>query len=275
MEKKKWIDVWLENYRGDSEAGKEIKNWAKSNYKGHTYIPWATMVKLLYQQDDDAQLTVVRTADGSIVHTSSGTLEYYEHELKGEKELNKRTTSDHRANFVVVNCVFMGKSFEEVYPIQDNSYNAPNYYDSNMVNKSLQRAKAKVISTATGLGFKLYEDGDLQFDDPAPKVVKQNIVENKTEVVKPVKEEVSEAKEESKYSESVIKTVELIHASGDKIVPILQKINPDIIKTYGFALATSDKFDELADKISKLNAPAMFYKTLVKRLNDSAGGRGA
>ena len=34
-----------------------------------------------------------------------------------------------------------------------------------MINKSIQRAKAKAISTITGLAFSLYESGDLQFED--------------------------------------------------------------------------------------------------------------
>ena len=54
----------------------------------------------------------------------------------------------------------------EYYPIQDNAYNAPKVIDANMFNKAVQRAKAKLISRITGLGFSLYEKGDLQFDAP-------------------------------------------------------------------------------------------------------------
>jgi hypothetical protein len=59
--------------------------------------------------------------------------------------------------------------FIEEYPIQDNSYEPVRFIDCNVVNKAIQRGKAKVASRATGIGLKLYEGQDLQFDGKESK----------------------------------------------------------------------------------------------------------
>ena len=52
--KKSWLDVYKANYEGTSDEAKSVKEYLKENYKGNSYIPWATMERLTYMQDPDA-----------------------------------------------------------------------------------------------------------------------------------------------------------------------------------------------------------------------------
>ena len=52
--KKTWKEVFLENYSGKSEIAKEVEPFIKENYKGNSYIPWATMERLTYMCDEYA-----------------------------------------------------------------------------------------------------------------------------------------------------------------------------------------------------------------------------
>ena len=51
-----------------------------------------------------------------------------------------------------------------------------------MINKSLQRAKAKIASRGTGLALKLYETGDLQFEEDTDKPTPAKAEDTKPEV---------------------------------------------------------------------------------------------
>jgi hypothetical protein len=121
--------------------------------------------------------------------------------------------------------------FVEDYPIQDKSYQAPKFVDSNDVNKSIQRAKAKVASRGTGLALKLYEGNDLQFD--APEVSKlatptNNSAENLTPFAKDLLDNYS------KYAKGI------------------KQINDVLIKKYNLTLDAKDTLEVMTTKLSKI-----------------------
>lgn len=282
----KWKEQWLANYEGKSEAAKDLEGFMKSNYKGHKYIPWATMVKWLYLQDPEAKLDVLTDKvndayDGeytSIVHISKGVLNNDKSVSKRDKagvEVNESETirTTHKANFVIIECTFLGKTFKEVYPIQDTSYNSPAFYDSNMVNKSIQRAKAKVISTATGLAFKLYEDGDLQFEEESTPIKKQNVGKQES-----IKEDIKELKknieESTKKDEKIVDlpkevsdVINLIMKEKEKANTILKYYNAEIVKTKNYSISADDSKDELVTKIMGMKSPTLFAKSFIKRFS--------
>jgi hypothetical protein len=275
-----WKEVWLDNYNGNSEAAKSLESMMKKNYKQHKYIPWATMVRWLYLLDPEATLEVVRAPESGFVHTSRNNI----HTDKTHLDVKKlEDTKDNifnvfLAHFVVLKCTFLGKTFEEVYPIQDNAYNAPNYYDSNMVNKSIQRAKAKLISTATGLAFRLYEDGDLQFEDDDEKP-KQTTPIKATETKPPKKETVADVVSQKdtntsmQVTDDVTGIVDLILENKEDILPILKMSNVEIVKTYNFQLSTEDSREVLLDKVKQFKNAKIFYNMLKRRLEDKKGSK--
>lgn len=209
--KKTWKEVFLENYSGKSEIAKEVEPFIKENYKGNSYIPWATMERLTYMCDEDAVFENIKNEQGGLVHTDK--VEMHQQNIQ-KGEVVSETTSQMFSHMVKVKLIFMGKEFIEEYPIQDQDYTAARVYNQNLVNKALQRAKAKVAARATGIGLKLYEGKDLQFDE-VPQETKPEIpvVENAQKTEKTVQKTV----EKPKNAQKTEKTVQKATIKSDKL----------------------------------------------------------
>lgn len=215
--KKTWKEVFLENYSGKSEVAKEVEPFIKENYKGNSYIPWATMERLTYMCDEDAVFENIKNEQGGLVHTDK-LINYQKQIQKGE--IIAETEASMFSHFVKVKLTFMNKIFIEEFPIQEQDYTAARVYNQNLVNKALQRAKAKVAARATGIGLKLYEGKDLQFDE-VPQETKPEIPVG--ESVYPI-EKVIEAKIEEveknvkpKNAQKTEKTVQKATIKSDKL----------------------------------------------------------
>lgn len=175
-----WKDVFKANYDGTSDEAKALKPFLKETFKGDPYIPWAVMERLTRMCDENAEFINVPNEFGGLVH--SDMLGVHQKNIQ-KGEIVSETESVMYAHFVKVKLIFMGKEFVEDYPIQDKDYSSARIYDQNLVNKALQRAKAKVAARGTGLGLRLYEGFDLQFDskteDDKPTL---NVENNKKDV---------------------------------------------------------------------------------------------
>lgn len=297
VEQKNWLDQYKENYNGKSAEGKELEGYLKQTFNGKDYIPWATMERLTYMQDPNAVFTKIRNENGGLVHTDSFVNENC---VENKDGIVNRTTAMVVSHFVKVSCVFLGKEFIEEYPIQDQDYSAAKIYNQNLVNRALQRALAKVASRATGLGLKLYENKDLQFEtteeETKPVVKKEtakktnnkteSIVEEVVEVVKvaPKVEPVVEIKQDApvqeipvqtanvttnaSYSKDVLELCDLIkNTPSDKMIPVLQNMNIAIVKQHGFSLNQDDDVNELCEKLTHFKDVAVFTKAINKMLS--------
>lgn len=299
----KWLKQFIENYEGKSKEAKSIENFLKENYKGNAYVSWATMERLTYMQDPNALFEVVRNDNNSIIWTDSQVMV---NEVVQKGEVVNKTTSVMYSHFVRVRLTFLGKVFEEDYPIQDQDYTALKVYNQNAVNKALQRAKAKVASRGTGLGLKLYEGKDLQFDTPEveekPEVKKatkkttkkvemtdeqkaQNIVDGgvteaflngertlepqETKSTNIVVEEPIEVvyTGTTNYNEEVLELKDLIRSVDTvKMNKVLQSLNVAILKQHGFTLNLTDSDVELCDKLSTFTNITVFTKAIKNML---------
>lgn len=195
---KSWKEVFLANYNGESEEAKAIEPFLKQTYKGDVYIPWAVMERLVYMCDENAVFTNILNAKGGLVH--SDIVVNHQSNLQNGT-LVSETEAPMYAHFVKVSLKFMGKIFIEDYPIQEQDYSAARVFNQNLVNKALQRAKAKLGARGTGLGLKLYEGFDLQFDskeeDKKPVLDEPKKEENNK---KSVKNDTKVAKTEEKVA---------------------------------------------------------------------------
>lgn len=270
-----WKEVWELNYKGQSPEAKELEGFMKANYKKHNYIPWATMVRLLYMQDPDAKLDVVLNRNSEVVHTCNNYTESISSETRRlktgeETENSSKTENRHLSNMVVIECTFLGKTFKEYYPIQDNAYNAPYYYDSNMVNKAIQRAKAKIISIATGLAFRLYEDGDLQFEEDKNKAETPNsdkvvVAKKEPPVHQAAVDEITD--DENTHAKELLT---LLRATDESIVnDIIKNVNIDLIKLYKFSINLEQEDSVIIDKLSKIKNLPMFAKVIKTKIDRS------
>lgn len=294
VKKKTWKEQFIENYNGKSVEAKEVAEFVKENYKGNSYIPWATMERLTYMQDEDAKFETLETENGEMVFTDK--LDN-NNKVVAKGEVVSETNATMMSHFVKVKLTFLGKEFIEEYPIQDQDYTALKVYNQNAVNKALKRALAKVASRATGIGLRLYEAKDLQFDEkeeetkPVIKKETSKKTNSKTEntvekVVKtptetqPVVEEVVEIKQDapvqevvtqdakveensSKYSSDILELCSIIkNADKDKMTRVLQNLNVPILKQHGFILSLEDSDDVLCEKISHFTNVAVFTKAI-------------
>ena len=288
---KTWKEVFLANYNGESEEAKAIEPFLKHTYKGDPYIPWAVMERLVYMCDENAVFTNILNAKGGLVH-SDVVINHQSNTQNGT--IVSETEAPMYAHFVKVSLEFMGKIFIEDYPIQEQDYSAARVFNQNLVNKALQRAKAKLGARGTGLGLKLYEGFDLQFESKEDKKpvldepkkeennkksvkIEEKVVktEEKVEKVeeKPAKveekvevanTEVSAEPEQVSIAPGVSEVVKLIkETDAEKINKVLQIVNVSIMKKYSFALSQDDSVEELSEKLSKFPNIEQFKKTLL------------
>ena len=214
--KRSWKEVFTENYLGKSDLAKEVEPFLKDNYKGNAYIPWATMERLTYMCDEDAIFENIKNANGGLVHTD--VMEMHQQNIQ-KGEIVSETVSQMFSHMVKVKLVFMGKEFIEEYPIQDQDYSAAKVFNQNLVNRALQRAKAKVASRATGIGYKLYEGKDLQFDEIPQDVKPQIPVVNEQNA--PVEEK--KAPKTTKNAQNSEKTVQKVEEKPVTPQPVVEE----------------------------------------------------
>ena len=219
VEQKNWLDQYKENYNGKSAEAKELEGYLKQTFNGKDYIPWATMERLTYMQDPCAMFTKIRNENGGLVHTDSFVNENC---VENKDGIVNKTTAMIVSHFVKVSCIFLGKEFIEEYPIQDQDYSAAKIYNQNLVNRALQRALAKVASRATGLGLKLYENKDLQFDEKEeetkPVVKKETTKKTNTKTENTVEKVVETPTETQPIVEEVVEVVKV----EPKVEPVVE-----------------------------------------------------
>lgn len=279
-QKKTWIEIWTENYLGQSELSKGIT--VKNNYKGNNYIGWAVMERCLSMLDPDSEIILEQTENGNYVHTTRDV-------LRNRKPDGTVTETELIAHFVKVSVIFMGKKFFELFPIQDNSYAAVRSYDQNDINKAIQRAKAKVISRATGIGWALYESGDLQYEldekkapTPTPAATKapatpakattaekpQVSVDGTTMTASVVADAtttvIPEASEDVAEMQDVFN---LLHAADPaKAQSVLDFINRSLEKQYHRVITLENTFDEFKDTLNVAAKPKLVLNALRTQL---------
>lgn len=223
VEQKNWLEQYKENYNGKSTEAKEIEGFLKETYKGDKYIPWATMERLTYMQDPNAEFKTILTDrdfinGDSIVHTDSFT---NENSVENKDGIVNKTSAMVVSHFVKVSCTFLGKTFVEEYPIQEQDYTAAKIYNQNLVNKALKRALAKVASRATGLGLRLYENKDLQYDnveEEKPVVKKETTKKTNTKTENTVEKVVETPTETQPIVEEVVEVVKV----EPKVEPVVE-----------------------------------------------------
>mgnify|MGYP001382864710 FL=1 len=264
-----WRKQFIANYEGTSPEAKSLEPFLKTTYKGDVYIPWAVMERLTYMQDPSAEFRIVRTECGKIVHTDSDVIKTFSRSVDKDGERITETSVDVKSHFVVLELTFLGKKFTEVYPIQDNSYDAPKVINQNMVNKALQRGKARLASRATGLAFKLYEGEDLQFEDDASSIKTKPVSKENTN--KQTTTTVVQTETEENTNNALVKNhAELLEiAKYIKSTPELAKgikeTNAAVFAKYKFTLSQDDSLEELVSKLSKLADPNVFLRGLKQR----------
>ena len=282
-ESRSWKEVFKANYEGTSEEAKSLQPFLKETFKGDVYIPWAVMERLTRMCDETAEFINVLNEFGGLVH--SDTLEVHQKNIQ-KGEIVSETESAMYSHFVRVKLVFMGKEFIEDYPIQDKDYSSARIYDQNLVNKALQRAKAKVAARGTGLGLRLYEGFDLQFDEKEDKKPTLNVkTEEKVVKVeeKPAKVEEKPAKVELTEEQKVMNIVDggetEAYLNGErtfvtqdvKVEPaqVSEEVKADKIVLEAVKLIKATPADKMVPVLQKVNISIMKKYQFALSVEDS------
>lgn len=290
-----WLELFTSNYNGETKEAQELLEVVKPNYKNDIYIPWAILEKMMYLQDENATIEIIEK-DNSIISTYKDTV--YTKQVQNDSVVNETTTSM-LAHFIHLKGTFKGHTLEEIFPIQDNGYNAVKFYNQNDVNKAIQRGRTRLIARLTGLGLSLYEKGDLQYEEKTDTNTKvENLkdkyqqeekqqktteketktTEKETKVEEPIKtteiketpkkEVKEEPKEDVKQEieeDRVVKIKEMISIlkSDNKYKAILTTINNALSKKYNYTLdLEKDTEEELINKINNINNLDNLYRAI-------------
>lgn len=258
MEKLKWNEVWIQNYSGQSDIAKAIS--IKANYKGNTYIPWAVMERALYSLDTSGRSEpVINPLTGGFVFTETFELPIVNKDGSEGKALAV-------SHFVKASCIFLGETFVESFPLQDNSYNAVRLYDQNIVNKALQRAKAKVISRATGIGWGLYESGDLQYELDGAATPTPNQTPIPQAPKKPVEKVEAPKAEKNDTDYATIVHTMFKDAPVEKAQTVIAFVNKSLKRTYNKELSLDQTVEEVGEIISLLAKPDVLVNSIKTQL---------
>lgn len=186
-ESKDWKKLWFGNYKGEGDT-KELEDFLKKldygSRKGVSYLPWAVVERIFKFQDGTFE--IIRTDEGTIVEADR----YH----KGD-EINEEGVVEPiyiQSYFINVKAVWQGREYIERYPLQSSTGQPLLHWTQNDLNKAVQRAKVKAIAIVSGIGYKLFEDGDLQFEGSEEKETKaKETVSKKTNTpkAKPTKNE--------------------------------------------------------------------------------------
>jgi hypothetical protein len=246
----KWLLQFLANYNGESPEAKSLEAELQKNYKGNAYVGWATMERLTYQQDPFATFEVIIGDRGTPLFSDHISITSFNRKEGKDTVDTMNTESARVVNFVRVKLTFLDKVFVEDYPIQDKSYQAQKFVDSNDVNKAVQRAKAKVASRGTGLALKLYEGNDLQFDPP-----------EKT-VAPPTKQPINVS---NVSHAEVVEVVNDITTNFDKYKVGIEEVNKAIKSKYGWEITSTMTKPELLERFSEFADPRITLQQIKRK----------
>jgi len=161
---KNWKELWLKNYRGEGDTQELSSFLKKLNYGNRnniSYLPWAVVERIFRLQDG-----TIEVLPSVVSELQTGIVEADRTLVKEEVDSNGVVSKTYaNAYFVNIRVNWQGLVYIERYPLQDSSGRPLSYWTQNDINKAIQRGKVKAIAIISGVGFKLFEDGDLQFSD--------------------------------------------------------------------------------------------------------------
>ena len=166
MAEKTWQQYWLDNYNYKSPETQDLETYARTLVFGQkkgkpqtiTYLPWAAAERPFKLQG--GSIEIVKTSDNSIVEVDEAVVG-----RDVDPQTGVVTERVVRSYFINVKATWLGQSYTERYPLMSAS-NEPLYsWSQTDLNKAVQRAKTKAIAIVSGIGYKYFEQTDLQFEE--------------------------------------------------------------------------------------------------------------
>ena len=181
MTEKTWKEKWMENYRGEGVC-QELETFLKEldygSRKGVTYLPWAVVDRIFKMQDGVTETLffpkTIEVSDGEegikTIQVGNTIVEVDSVHMRDEVDSNGVVTPKYmNSYFIRIKAEWEGQVHVERYPLLGSTGQALSFWTQTDLNKAVQRGKVKAIAIVSGIGYKLFEDGDLQFEDDESK----------------------------------------------------------------------------------------------------------
>lgn len=191
-----WKELWLKNYNNEGDCKGLEEYVEKLDFgakKDAFYLPWAVVERIFRLQD--GEIEILKTND-KIVEMDKVLIAQV---MDSEGVITENASVSF---FVNVKVKWQGREHIEKYPLQDSNGRALVMWNQNDINRAIQRAKVKAIAIISGIGYKLFEKNDMQFEtEDTPK--KSNTITKVKETETKAKElkEKIEIKEEQEIKE--------------------------------------------------------------------------
>ena len=199
---KTWKEKWMANYRGEGDC-QELETFLKEldygSRKGVTYLPWAVVDRIFKMQDGVTetiffpnQTVEVEIGEGGTktIQIGNTIVEVDSVHIRDEVDNNGIVTPKYmNSYFIRVKAEWEGQVHVERYPLLSSTGQALAFWTQIDLNKAVQRGKVKAIAIVSGIGYKLFEDGDLQFEDEGKDKKEVNTKKAVEELKKNKKEE--------------------------------------------------------------------------------------
>ena len=237
MAEKTWKEKWMANYRGEGDC-QELETFLKEldygSRKGVTYLPWAVVDRIFKMQGGVTETLffpkTIEVSDGEegtkTIQVSNTIVEVDSVHMRDEVDSNGIVTPKYmNSYFVRIKAEWEGQVHVERYPLLNSSGQALSFWTQTDLNKAVQRGKVKAIAIVSGIGYKLFEDGDLQFEDESKekdeKPVTKATKKEEPKATKATKKEEPKATKETKKEEpkaSVMDDLEELTKEEPKIL---------------------------------------------------------
>jgi len=200
-QEKTWKEKWMDNYRGVGDC-QELETFLKEldfgSRKGVTYLPWAVVDRIFKMQDGVTE-TIFFPKNAEVQDFGEGIktiqigntiIEVDSVHIRDEVDNNGVVTPKYmNSYFVRIKAVWEGQTHIERYPLLSSTGQALAFWTQVDLNKAVQRGKVKAIAIVSGIGYKLFEDGDLQFEDEGKDKKEDNAKKNVEDLKKNSKKE--------------------------------------------------------------------------------------
>lgn len=191
-------DLWYKNYKGEGDTA-ELESFLKKLSYGSkdiaNYLPWAVVERIFKFQGGTYKILRLTSPD-SIVE-----VDQVKTKVDVDPDTGIVTEKIVKSYFVNVEVQWMGQVHVERYPLQGSNNTPLLSWSQNELNRAVQRAKVKAIANVSGIGYKLFEDGDLQFENDDDGNDRNTKVSESLNKVKEAKSKLkAEKKEEPKKS---------------------------------------------------------------------------
>lgn len=221
-------DLWYKNYKGEGDTA-ELESFLKKLSYGSkdiaNYLPWAVVERIFKFQGGTYKILRLTSPD-SIVE-----VDQVKTKVDVDPDTGIVTEKIVKSYFVNVEVQWMGQVHVERYPLQGSNNTPLLSWSQNELNRAVQRAKVKAIANVSGIGYKLFEDGDLQFENDDDGNDRNTKVSESLSKVKEAKSKLKAEKTEKK--EEPQKSVEPLNTDVEEQRDASEKCVEPVDEEYG------------------------------------------